>query len=834
MPTVDNAIVLENEKPGNPESEWGLPNGASSSIQGFTTDISTDVGGTVQFKIDTDATEYRIDIYRLGYYDGDGARLVGSIDHTGADIQPAPIVDLTTATVDAGNWSVTDTWNVPADAVSGVYIAKLVREDGTQGENQIPFVVRDDGSHSDIVFQTSDTTWEAYNDWGGASLYTNTLNNGANRAYAVSYNRPLDTQSANSLFGLDYSAIQFLEKNGYDVSYISGVDTARSGSELLDHKLFLSQGHDEYWSADQRANVEAARDAGVNLAFWGGNDVYWETRWAPSLDSTPDAYRTLVTYKESDGDAVDPNAQWTGAWVDPRSPSGADPQNALTGTLFTVTAIQHDTISVSSDYSNLLFWANTDIANLQPGQSIQLAPGTLGTEWDSDVDNGFRPAGLIDLSSTTVNVNTLLVNPNVGDAAGVTTGNATHNLTLYRADSGALVFSAGTIYWNWALDSHNPGGVQEDHNVQQAMVNLFAEMGIQPGSLQAWLVPGVLSTDHTAPETTFSATSGTLMVGSPFNVSGTSADLGGGVVAGVEFSGDGGLTWHKANGLDTWNYTWTPDKIGLVSIEARAVDDSLNLEHTASAQVYVGFQHPGFDPNYYLAMNPDVKAAGADPYTHYITYGWKEGRDPNAFFSVKDYLLANPDVAAAGVDPLAHFEAYGWKEGRNPSAGFDVNLYLMHNPDVAASGQNPLDQYLVYGASQGRAIYDAIGRGNDIGFDAEYYYYKNPDIVAAKADAFAHYLAYGASEGRDPNPYFDTSYYLANNPDVAAAGANPLEHYDTYGWKEGRNPSPNFDTNAYLAANPDVAAAGVDPLAHFLAYGIYEGRDPMGGTTVTA
>ena len=314
----------------------------------------------------------------------------------------------------------------------------------------------------------------------------------------------------------------------------------------------------------------------MNLAFWGGNDVYWETRWAPSLNSSHDAYRTLVTYKESKGDAVDPNAQWTGAWVDARSPSGADPQNALTGTLFTVTAVQSDTISVSSDYSKLLFWANTDIANLQPGQSIQLAPGTLGSEWDSDVDNGFRPAGLIDLSSTTVNVNTLLVNPNIGDAAGVTTGNATHSLTLYRADSGALVFSAGALFWNWALNSHNPGGVQEDHNVQQAMVNLFAEMGIQPGSLQSWLVPGVLSTDHTAPETTFSPTSSTLMVGTPFNVSGVSADLGGGVVAGVEFSGDGGLTWHKANGLDTWNYTWTPDKIGLVNIEARAVDDSLN------------------------------------------------------------------------------------------------------------------------------------------------------------------------------------------------------------------------------------------------------------------
>src|SRR4029079_18279812 len=138
MPTVDNAIVLENEKPGNPESEWGLPNGASSSIQGFTTDISTDVGGTVEFKINTDADQYRLDIYRLGYYNGDGARLVGSIQHNGDVVQPAPIVDLSRATVDAGNWSVTDTWTVPSDAVSGVYIAKLVREDGVGGENQIP------------------------------------------------------------------------------------------------------------------------------------------------------------------------------------------------------------------------------------------------------------------------------------------------------------------------------------------------------------------------------------------------------------------------------------------------------------------------------------------------------------------------------------------------------------------------------------------------------------------------------------------------------------------------------------------------------------------------
>ena len=147
---------------------------------------------------------------------------------------------------------------------------------------------------------------------------------------------------------------------------------------MLDHKLFISAGHDEYWSGDQRANVEAARDAGVNLAFWSGNEVWWKTRWESSLDSTPDPYRTLVTYKESHLTATDPSGIWTGTWGDPLNPDGPDPQNALTGTLFAVNSYRTDTITVSSDFSKLLFWANTDVANLQPGQSIQLAPGTLG------------------------------------------------------------------------------------------------------------------------------------------------------------------------------------------------------------------------------------------------------------------------------------------------------------------------------------------------------------------------------------------------------------------------------------------------------------------------
>ena len=168
-----NPIVLENMLPGSPESEWGIDGGGSDNIEGFATDISVDHGHTISFKINTDSTHYRIDIYRIGYYDGDGARKVATIDETLAtpQDQPIPLFDPVTKLLDAGNWSVSATWDVPADAVSGVYFAKLTRLDGVEGENIIPFIVRDDENPSDITFQTSDTTWEAYNPWGGYNLY---------------------------------------------------------------------------------------------------------------------------------------------------------------------------------------------------------------------------------------------------------------------------------------------------------------------------------------------------------------------------------------------------------------------------------------------------------------------------------------------------------------------------------------------------------------------------------------------------------------------------------------------------------------------------------------
>ena len=121
--------------------------------------------------------------------------------------------------------------------------------------------------------------------------------------------------------------VRWLEANGYDVSYITGVDTDRRGAELLEHKAFLSVGHDEYWSGAQRANVEAARDAGVNLAFFSGNEVYWKTRWETEhrrrRHAVPHAGHLQGDARQRQDRSADP-ATWTGTWRDPRFSPPAD------------------------------------------------------------------------------------------------------------------------------------------------------------------------------------------------------------------------------------------------------------------------------------------------------------------------------------------------------------------------------------------------------------------------------------------------------------------------------------------------------------------------------
>ena len=586
-PPAANQIVCENSQPGTPENQWMIIGSGDSTIQGFTTSISVNQGETVHFKIKTDASSYRLDIFRMGYYQGNGARFLTSVFPSAQlpQTQPACLTDSTTGLIDCGNWAESASWTVPSNATSGIYFAELTRLD-TGGGSMIFFIVRADSSNSAILFQTSDTAWQAYNIFGGNNLYT--ANTSAGRAYKVSYNRPFQTSDYNSgqtwVYNAEYPMIRWLEANGYDMTYATGVDTDRFGSLLLNHKLFMSVGHDEYWSGAQRANVEAARAAGVHLAFFSANEVFWKTRWENSTDGSNTPYRTLVCYKETHANQpIDPKdpPTWTGTWRDPRFSPPADggrPENALSGTIFYVNGTRNDAITVPAAFGKLRFWRNTNIARLGTGQVATLPTGTLGFEWDQDVDNGFRPAGLIDLSSTTINVNGFFLN-DYGNTFGP--GTATHSLTLYRASSGSIVFAAGTVQWPWGLDSHHTNGSNPpDPNMQQATVNLLADMGLQPATLQAGVVPATASTNTTPPISTItSPTSGaSVQSGSNVTIAGSASAGGGGVVAGVEVSVDGGTTWHRATGLNNWTYSWVPAALGSVTLKSRAVDDSLNLE----------------------------------------------------------------------------------------------------------------------------------------------------------------------------------------------------------------------------------------------------------------
>lgn len=582
-----NSIVAENCLVGNPASEWDITGIGDPSIQGFATNISVTRGRTVSFKVNTSAASYRFDIYRMGYYGGLGARKVATVmpSATLPQTQPACLNDATTGLVDCGNWGVSASWLVPASMTSGIYFAKLVRAD-TGGASHVFFIVRNDASTSALLFQTSDTTWQAYNDFGGNSLYTGSP---AGRAYKVSYNRPFYTRAVDGgqdwVFNAEYPMVRWLEANGYDVSYTTGVDTERYGSLILQHKVFMSVGHDEYWSDGQRSKVTAARNAGVNLAFFSGNEIFWKTRWEASTNGSTVAYRTLVCYKETHANAkIDPTATWTGTWRDPRFSPPADggrPENELSGTLFMVNDGATTSITVPSADGKMRFWRNTAIAALGATATATLPNGTLGYEWDIDADNGSRPAGLIHLSSTTVPNAPVL--QDYGSTYG--TGTATHAMTLYKHSSGARVFGAGTVQWAWGLDAtHDRSGTVADVQMQQATVNLFADMGVQPGSLQSGLVATSASSDALAPTSviTAPASGANLSVGAPVTISGTASDVGGGAVGGVDVSVDGGASWHPANGRGVWSYTWTPSSIGTITIKSRAVDDSGNIETPAT------------------------------------------------------------------------------------------------------------------------------------------------------------------------------------------------------------------------------------------------------------
>jgi len=333
---------------------------------------------------------------------------------------------------------------------SGMYLVKLIRADGRQ--SYVPLVVRADERKGIALVQVSVTTWQAYNAWGGESLYADSLGLSGGHAYKVSFNRPYDDgYGSGQYFWFEQFFHVWAEAKGYDLGYVTDVDIDRDPSLLDGQRLFISAGHDEYWPSGERDNVQAALGKGLNLAFFSADSVYWQVRLEPGFDGT--ARRTQVSYKE-EAPAIDPLGRSGQATVRFRDPPVNRPENALLGVMSEAWEI----IDLPWIVRNSSAWIY-DGTGVADGDSIPLV---VGYESDKLFDNGSAPAGLTAVAASPV-----------FDSDGRPTW---HNAAVSIAASGAFVFAAGTHRWSLGLSYAG----RADGRVQRITENVFARAGLLP------------------------------------------------------------------------------------------------------------------------------------------------------------------------------------------------------------------------------------------------------------------------------------------------------------------------------------------------------------------
>ena len=484
--SVQNPIQLENAQTGT--TNWNLSNPSTNrQIEGYASAASINRGDQISFFVNTADPTYTLQIFRMGWYGGTGGRQMTQPVVLTGHIQTIPSPDPTTGIAEC-NWSfpyILTTSNAdPTQWVSGFYLAKLTGSSGFQW--YVPFVVRDDSRTSDLLFNVSANTYQAYNAWGGKSLYTYNSTN-AVAAVKVSFNRPYDDSwGAGHFLDFDYDMLAFLEKEGYDVSYQTDLDMHLNPGSLTMHKGVLFGGHDEYWSLQMRQNITAARDSGVSLGYFGANSVYWQVRYEPStVDGTPN--RTIVGYKETASN--DPDAQSPSTYplitTQFRLPHGnlpAQPEDALVGVMYDYQPV--DTDIVVANASHWVF-AGTGLTN---GSTLT---GLLGYEVDREFGN--QPANTVVLAHS----------PYLTDLGALQFA----DMTIYQAPSGAWVFGVGSIQWNWGLNNIDPWGPSSSRvntAAQQITRNVLAQF-IAQGPV-ATPTPSALATASPTPVPTASAT----------------------------------------------------------------------------------------------------------------------------------------------------------------------------------------------------------------------------------------------------------------------------------------------------------------------------------------
>jgi hypothetical protein len=449
-PRTPDLVWNENQKPG--DTGWHADNSAGDPDFGlYVRPQSLFAGDTLDVHVSAGAhAAASWKIYRLGHYAGAGGRKLAE-GTTTIDPQAAPTLDPSTGLVEC-RWPKTFSVAAGADWPSGVYLARVELADGTA--RFAPFVVRDRRA-VDVLAIVPTNTDEAYNTWGGESLYMDSRYGLASgHGYEVSFDRPFEAGGQGGYFL--YSAmptVEYLEANGYDVSYAVDRDVHVDSSLLPRARLVMVLAHDEYWSRTMRDHYEAARAAGVSLAFLGANIGFWQVRFAPADDGTPD--RRMIGYKEAA--SLDPlsgsdNADVTAAF---RSTTLKRPENALLGVM-------------SGDWhfadfpwrvSNASHWLYAGLG-LHDGDRI---PGLVGLESDFTQDNGATPAGIAVVAQS----------PTISGDYETTNDQA--QATVYEPTASSFVFAAASIRLPATLS-----GPRAQVKAQRMIRNLIAHAGGTP------------------------------------------------------------------------------------------------------------------------------------------------------------------------------------------------------------------------------------------------------------------------------------------------------------------------------------------------------------------
>lgn len=460
---ADNPIVIENQNAGTTAWRLGqagylIADDTNRQVEGYASATSVNKGESLDFFVSVKTPQnFTADIYRLGYYGGKGGRLMGHVGPI-AGIQQAPCPTNATTGLVSCAWSSSFSYAVPTTWTSGIYLATLTTADKYQ--RYVTFVVRDDQRASDFLYQQAVTTYQAYNVWPvgtGKSLYdfnsygATVPATGGKRAAKVTFDRPYaDGYGAGQLiepgWGWERYYLTWLEQSGYDVSYSTNLDTHANGSRILNHKAFLSAGHDEYWSRAMVDAVSGARDSGVDLGFFGSNTAYWQVRFEASASGRAD--RIMTCYKSASLDPVKDNT----AGVLWRDPPASSPEQTLVGVQYTSHLMNEGAgaMYIVQNSANWV-WQGTGLTD---GTAI---PGILGYETDAFQTEYPAPVALSRV---------ILADSPVTDAAGVP-GRA--NSSIYQAPSGAWVFASGTNHWSYGLGK--PGVA--DGRIQQATKNIL-------------------------------------------------------------------------------------------------------------------------------------------------------------------------------------------------------------------------------------------------------------------------------------------------------------------------------------------------------------------------